>query len=59
MYIERVELGRLHEWLHANVYALGRKYTPQETLERVVDTGIDAGSYVRCLQDKLGALAAA
>ncbi len=56
---ERGEFGRLHEWLQANVYALGRKYTPQETLERVVGSGIDAGPYVRYLKDKLGALATA
>ena len=56
---ERGEFGPLHEWLRANLYALGRKYTPQETLERVVGTGIDAGPYVRYLKSKLGALAAA
>ena len=56
---ERGEFGRLHEWLRENLYSLGRKYTPQETLERIVGTGIDAGPYVRYLKDKLGALAAA
>ena len=56
---ERGEFGRLHEWLRENLYSLGRKYTPQETLERVVGSGIDAGPYVRYLKSKLGALAAA
>ena len=38
---------------------LGRKFTPQETLERVVGGPIDAAPYVRYLKDKLGALTAA
>jgi carboxypeptidase Taq len=57
---EQGEFGQLHEWLRTNLYALGRKFTPQETLERVVGTPrIDAQPYVRYLKDKLGALAAA
>jgi carboxypeptidase Taq len=57
---ERGEFEPLHEWLRSNLYALGRKFTPQETLERVVGTPrIDAQPYVRYLKDKLGALAAA
>jgi carboxypeptidase Taq len=56
---ERGEFGRLHEWLRENLYSLGRKYTPQETLERITGSGIDAGPYVRYLKDKLSALAAA
>ena len=56
---ETGEFGRLHEWLQTNLYSLGRKFTPQETLERVTGTGIDAGPYVRYLKEKLGALAAA
>ena len=56
---ERGEFGPLHEWLQTRLYALGRKFTPQETLERVVGGPIDAAPYVRYLKDKLGALAAA
>jgi len=56
---ERGEFGELHEWLRDWLYSLGRKYTPQETLERVVGGTIDAGPYVRYLKEKLGALAAA
>ena len=56
---ERGEFGELHEWLRTNLYALGRKFTPQETLERVVGGPIDAAPYVRYLKDKLGALTAA
>ena len=56
---ERGEFGELHEWLRTRLYAHGRKFTPQETLERVVGGPIDAGPYVRYLKEKLGALAAA
>jgi carboxypeptidase Taq len=57
---EQGEFGQLHEWLQTRLYALGRKFTPQETLERVVGTPrIDAQPYVRYLKNKLGALAAA
>jgi carboxypeptidase Taq len=56
---ERGEFGELHEWLRTRLYALGRKFTPQETLDRVVGGPIDAAPYVRYLKDKLGALAAA
>ncbi|HUQ21537.1 MAG TPA: carboxypeptidase M32 [Gaiellaceae bacterium] len=56
---EQGEFGQLHEWLRSNLYVLGRKFTPQETLERVVGGPIDAAPYVRYLKDKLGALAAA
>jgi Zn-dependent M32 family carboxypeptidase len=41
------------------LYSLGRKFTPQETLERVVGGPIETGPYVRYLKEKLGALAAA
>jgi carboxypeptidase Taq len=56
---EAGEFGPLHEWLRSRLYVLGRKFTPQETLERVAGGPIDAGPYVRYLKDKLGALAAA
>ena len=56
---EQGEFGQLHDWLRDRLYTLGRKFTPQETLERVVGGPIDAAPYVRYLKDKLGALAAA
>jgi carboxypeptidase Taq len=55
----RGEFGPLHEWLRERVYRHGRKFTPQELLERVVGGGMDAGPYVRYLREKFGALAAA
>ena len=57
---EQGEFGQLHDWLRSHLYTLGRKFTPQETLERVVGTPtIDAQPYIRYLKDKLGALTAA
>jgi len=53
---EQGEFGQLHDWLRENLYSLGRKFTPQETLERVVGGPIDAAPYVRYLTDKLTAL---
>ena len=53
------EFGTLHEWLRDNLYAHGRKFTPRETLERLVGTGIEAGPYLRYLHEKYGAPAAA
>jgi carboxypeptidase Taq len=57
--IERGEFGELHEWLRANLYALGAKFTPGETIERVVGGPIDAQPYLRYLREKLGTLSAA
>ena len=56
---ERGEFGELHGWLRDNLYALGRKLTPAETIERVVGGPIDPAPYLRYLRDKLGALSAA
>jgi carboxypeptidase Taq len=51
--IERGEFGELREWLRTHLYALGRKYTPQETIERVTGSRIDPAPYVRYLREKL------
>jgi carboxypeptidase Taq len=45
--------------LQTRLYSLGRKYTPQETLERIVGGPLDAGPYIRYLKEKLGTPAAA
>ena len=55
----RGEFDPLHDWLREHVYRHGRKFTPQELLERVVGGGIDAAPYVRYLREKFGALATA
>jgi carboxypeptidase Taq len=51
---ERGEFGALREWLRENLHRHGRKFTPQDTLQRVVGGPIEAGPYVRYLKDKLG-----
>ena len=53
--IERGEFGPLHAWLRENIYTLGRKLTPAETVERVVGGRIDPQPYLAYLRDKLGA----
>ena len=45
--IERGEFGPLHAWLRENIYSLGRKLTPAETIERVVGGPIDPQPYLR------------
>jgi carboxypeptidase Taq len=50
---ERGEFGEVRAWLRSHLYVLGRKFTPQETIERVTGSRIDAGPYVRYLREKL------
>ena len=57
--IERGEFGELHAWLCENLYSLGRRFTPAETIERVAGSPIDPEPYLRYLRAKLGTLAAA
>lgn len=51
---ERGEFAPLREWLGENLHRHGRKFTPQETLVKVVGAPLDAGPYVRYLKQKLG-----
>jgi len=51
--IERGDFHELHMWLRENIYALGRKFTPAETVERVVGGPIDPQPYLRYLRGKL------
>ena len=53
--IERGDFAALREWLGDNVHALGRKYSPQETLRRVTGSAIDAKPYLAYLKRKYGA----
>jgi carboxypeptidase Taq len=57
--IERGDFGELGGWLRDNIYALGRKFTPAETIERVVGGPIEPEPYLAYLRDKLSTLAAA
>jgi carboxypeptidase Taq len=55
--IERGAFGELHAWLRENIYSLGRKLTPAETVQRVVGGPIDPQPYLAYLRDKVDALA--
>jgi carboxypeptidase Taq len=57
--IERGEFSELHGWLRENLYALGSKFTPAETIDRVLGGPIDPEPYLRYLRDKLSAAAPA
>jgi carboxypeptidase Taq len=50
---ERGEFDELREWLREHLYRMGRKFTTQETIERVTGSRIDAKPYVRYLREKL------
>ncbi|HSI96858.1 MAG TPA: carboxypeptidase M32 [Gaiellaceae bacterium] len=54
--IERGDFSELHGWLRENLYVLGSKFTPAETIERVVGGPIDPEPYLRYLRAKLEAL---
>jgi carboxypeptidase Taq len=57
--IERGEFGALRGWLGEHVHAHGRKFSPQETLERATGSRIDAKPYLAYLRAKYGAGVAA
>jgi carboxypeptidase Taq len=51
------DVGELSAWLRDNLYALGRKLTPKETLERLTGSPtIDPGPYLAYLGEKMAAL---
>jgi carboxypeptidase Taq len=54
--IEQGEFRPLREWLREQLHRHGRKFTPAETLERVVGGPIDPAPYLRYLNAKLGEL---
>jgi len=49
---EEGDFSELGDWLRENLYALGRKYTPRETLERVAGAPLDPEPYLRYLREK-------
>jgi carboxypeptidase Taq len=57
-HIARGDLAPLGDWLREHLWRHGRKFTPQETLERIVGRGLDPEPYLAYLNGKLGALAA-
>ena len=57
--MEAGELGDLAAWLRDNLYSLGRKFTPKETIERLTGTpAIDPQPYLAYLREKLASLPA-
>jgi carboxypeptidase Taq len=59
---DQIEQGRFDEiqtWLRDRLYALGRKFTPAETIARVAGGPIDPEPYLAYLRDKSAALARA
>ena len=57
--VERGEFAALRDWLGEHVHAWGRKFSPQETLERATGSRIDAKPYLAYLRVKYGAGVAA
>ncbi|HEV8686010.1 MAG TPA: carboxypeptidase M32 [Gaiellaceae bacterium] len=57
--IERGEFAPLREWLGENIHRHGRKFGPQDTLERAVGSTIDPDPYLKYLREKHGAAALA
>jgi carboxypeptidase Taq len=52
------ELTQLSSWLTENLYSLGRKLTPKETIERLTGSPqIDPQPYLAYLREKVSALA--
>jgi carboxypeptidase Taq len=57
--LEAGELTGLSGWLRDNLYSLGRKLTPKETIERLTGSAtIDPEPYLAYLRDKVSALPA-
>ncbi|MEZ5278119.1 MAG: carboxypeptidase M32 [Opitutaceae bacterium] len=48
------EFAPLREWLRENLHRHGRKFTPTETMQRLVGGPIDVGPFVRYLTSKFG-----
>jgi carboxypeptidase Taq len=51
--IERGEFAELHAWLRETIYSLGRKLTPEETIQHAVGGPIDPQPYLAYLRGKL------
>lgn len=54
--IARKDFSRLHGWLRENVYQYGRRYAPDELIERATGQGLSAGPYLAYLKGKYGEL---
>jgi carboxypeptidase Taq len=54
--IERGEFGPLLKWLQTNVYQHGRKFTPNELMERATGKPVSAEPWITYVRQKFGAL---
>ena len=54
--IERGEFAQLLSWLRKHVHRHGRKFTPNELLERATGKPLTAGPWVAYVREKFGAL---
>ncbi len=52
----RGEFGELLAWMRENIHQHGRKYEPQELVERATGSKIDPAAYMRYLTAKYGAI---
>lgn len=52
--IRKGEFGDLLAWLVTNIHQHGKKYEPQELVQRVTGSKIDSAPYVRYLKTKYG-----
>jgi carboxypeptidase Taq len=52
--IRRGDFSKLLAWLRSEVHQYGRKYEPQELVERAAGSKIDPGPYLRYLRGKFG-----
>jgi carboxypeptidase Taq len=55
-HIEKGEFGVLLGWLQSNVYRHGRKFTPNELMERVTGKPLSPGPWIAYVRQKFGAL---
>ncbi len=54
--IEAGEFGTLLGWLRENVYRHGRKFTPNDLVQRATGAPMSTAPYVKYLREKFGAL---
>ncbi|BBL78552.1 carboxypeptidase M32 [Rubrobacter xylanophilus] len=54
--IRHGDFGPLRGWLTENVYRHGRRYEPEELVERASGRPLEAAPYLRYLREKFGAL---
>jgi carboxypeptidase Taq len=52
--VEQGEFGTLHGWLAENLYRHGRKFEPNEMVQRITGEPIQSRSYMTYLKDKFG-----